>query len=306
MAYLIRKESEMLLSKNVCINVCNSNIKHLKKLGYTNLKIGLRLEIPIEHLTKGSKKKVLVKCDVCGCEKYISYLDYNKNIRIHNTYSCSQKCGNEKRKKTTMLIYGVDSIAKTQYVKEKKEKTNIKKYGFKCSLQNKDVKKKAMETLQKHYGVKVPSKNKNVVNKMKNTNIKKYGVSCTTQVKEIFERQKKSAFKIKIHKETGLYYQGTYEKGFLDFCFKNKIKVYKGKSIYYVFKNQKKMYHSDFYISNKNLIVEIKSGYTFKKEFGKNIAKRKWSILQGHSFIFIINKKYDAFLKIISDINYSS
>lgn len=291
----------MILTKEVYVTICSANYNYFKQLGYANLKYRSRIKIPIKHLTKGSKEKVLVKCDVCGCEKYINYLDYNKNFKKHNTYSCSQKCGNEKRKATTMLKYGVNSVAKTQYVKEQRERTNIKKYGFKCSLQNKDIKQKAIETLQKNYGVNVPSKNKSIVNKMKDTNMKKYGVPCTTQVKEIFDKQKRSAFKTKIHKETGLHYQGTYEKDFLDFCFKNNIQVYKGKSIQYSYKNELKTYHSDFYVEIKNLIVEIKSMYTFKKEFGKNLEKRKASLKKGYKFIFIINKNYKEFLKIIVD-----
>ena len=60
-----------------------------------------------------------------------------------------------------------------------------------------------------------------------------------------------------------------------------------------------KVYYPDYYLPEYNLIVEIKSDYTYKKELDKNICKRKSCVEQGYNFIFIINKNYDEFIQYI-------
>jgi len=98
-----------------------------------------------------------------------------------------------------------------------------------------------------------------------------------------------------------LYYQGTYEFDFLNNYY-NKIEISKVKTIKYIYENCKKCYHPDFYYEKLNLIIEIKSDYTFNKELDKNLAKRKACIEQGYDFIFIINKKYEEFDKLINNL----
>jgi len=82
----------MILSKKIHITICASNYNHFKNLGYKNLKFGNYFEIPIKHLTKGSNKKIKVKCDICGKEKELCYSAYIKNISHGNYYACSAKC----------------------------------------------------------------------------------------------------------------------------------------------------------------------------------------------------------------------
>ena len=119
------------------------------------------------------------------------------------------------------------------------------------------------------------------------------------QNKDIFNKQQESGFRIKKHKKTGLSYRGTYEKHFLDFCFENSIVVENGPSVKFLFEGKNKVYHSDFYLREKNLIIEVKSDYYYKKYLEKNLAKQKSCIQQGYDFIFLINKEYDEFLKTI-------
>jgi len=45
----------------------------------------------IDTLSRGSNKKVYVKCDVCGTEKYLSYRFYLKNIKSHDLYDRQRK-----------------------------------------------------------------------------------------------------------------------------------------------------------------------------------------------------------------------
>lgn len=101
----------------------------------------------------------------------------------------------------------------------------------------------------------------------------------------------------KIHiylKNTGLYYRGTYELDFLNFCFKNNIIVENGKRIRYIIDNKTHFYFPDFLY--RNLIIEIKSKYTFYKNLEINLLKQKSSLDNGFDFIFVVDKDYNNFI----------
>ena len=55
-----------------------------------------------------------------------------------------------------------------------------------------------------------------------------------------------------------------------------------------------------FYLTDYNLIVEIKSSYTYECELEQNLLKQKACLEQGYDFIFIINKNYDEFNELIN------
>ena len=61
----------------------------------------------------------------------------------------------------------------------------------------------------------------------------------------------------------------------------------------------KNVYYPDFYLEEMNLIVEIKSKYTYECDYDKNILKRNGCIKNGYKFIFIIDKNYDEFIFLI-------
>ena len=100
----------------------------------------------------------------------------------------------------------------------------------------------------------------------------------------IFIKSQKSALQRKEHKETGLSYQGTYEKDFLDYCFDNSISIEKGKRIKYIYDGKEHYYFSDFYYEPKNLIIEIKSDWTYNKYLYINLIKEKSCIDSGYDY----------------------
>ena len=55
----------------------------------------------------------------------------------------------------------------------------------------------------------------------------------------------------------------------------------------------------DFYLPDYNLIIEIKSSYTYNYDIERNITKKKYSIENGYNFIFIINKDYSELNSIL-------
>jgi hypothetical protein len=110
----------------------------------------------------------------------------------------------------------------------------------------------------------------------------------------------KEAFKLKFHGEMKLYYRGSYEKHFLDYCFLNKISINSfDDQLYYTHNNRNHRYYPDFYHSKSNTIIEIKSRYTFDFGYEVNILKEKCA-KEKYNFLFIIDKDYKEFNDIIS------
>lgn len=228
----------------------------------------------------------------------------------------------ESSKKTMIELYGVEYPQQSKKIKEKTKQTNLENFGYESNLKNPEVQNQIKETNIKTYGVIYPSKLKIIQDKQKKTNLEKYGVECVLnnkeikdkanqtnielygtkypiQTLEIHEKQQKSGFKIKNHPMLNINYRGTYEKNFLDLCVVKNIQIERGITIKYFFNEIDRVYFSDFYYKPLNLIIEIKSNYTFKKDLEKNLAKQKACTELGYKFIFIIDKNYDEFLRII-------
>jgi len=229
----------------------------------------------IKKLSLNSHVIIKTKCDICQKIGKTSYKNYNRNTKNQTgQYCCSNRCAHNsgKIKKTNIKKYGGNSPSSSAKIKEKQKQAKIKKYGD-GGYNNRD--------------------------KAKETNLKKFNCEHPMQNYELHEKQQLSGKKIKLHEQTGLYYRGSYEKDFLDYCFNNKIKVEKASTIKYEFENKNKIYYPDFYLKEKNLIIEIKSIYTYKKYLDKNIAKENSCKKQGYNYIFIIDKHYEKFKNII-------
>ena len=120
----------------------------------------------------------------------------------------------KKRKKTKLEKYGDENFNN----QEKKKNSLKEKYGS----ENYNNTKARKETLKEKYG----NENFNNQEKKEETCLNKYGVRHTNQISDIMIKIQKSAFKLKFHEEMKLYYRGTYEKHFLDFCFLNNMTMY--------------------------------------------------------------------------------
>lgn len=95
-----------------------------------------------------------------------------------------------------------------------------------------------------------------------------------------------------------------YENDFLDYIFKNNLLredevCFTAPRIKY---DTNRHYYPDFFIPKYNLIVEIKSNYTFKQ---RNILKEQAAKLL-YNYIIIVDKQYDEFAKLISTLSPSS
>jgi hypothetical protein len=218
-------------------------------------------------------------------------------------------CGlklSDKIKSVMVEKYGVIHALESEVIKDKMRSSLIDRYGVDNVSKLQDVKLKKEETCMKNYGVKNPSQNKNISKKQilsyKREYKNKYGVEHPLQRSDIFNNILKSSYKITYFNDV-LFSQGSYELDFLRYCESNGIidMLSNGPSLEYKLNDKSHIYHSDFYIEKYNLIIEIKSTYTYNYDLDKNLAKEIYSKLNGYDFLFIIDKDYDYFFEIVTN-----
>ncbi|NMC57929.1 MAG: hypothetical protein GYA51_00830 [Candidatus Methanofastidiosa archaeon] len=259
-------------------------------------------------------------CAECGNPTKYS----NKWQRGYLKY-CSQECENKgsfkEFEKTNLIKYGVNNPNKIKSVRNKIKQTNIKKYGNSCPMQNdkiqneirnnnlknlgvelpfqsKEIQEKSSLIREQKYGAKYTLQNRELYNKVKSSINKKYGCDYLMQNTVLFEKAFKTRIKLKSYKNTELLYQGSYELDFLEKYY-DKFNIQRGPSIKYKHNKKQKIYHSDFLIPSKNLIVECKNSYLAKRDKNILIKKKKASLREGFKWIMIIDKNYSKFEKII-------
>ena len=288
----------MLISKSVEITADWSSVKKYEDLGYGKMKQGDIFFILVEHLGKYSEVIVEVQCDFCKNYFRRKYSQYTKNIEKHNLFSC-KKCTNNKYKITCMQKYGVENISQLPETHEKIKHSSLERYGVTSYTKLEKFKDDHRAKMVEKYGVDSFSKTEEWLEKQKISSMKKFGVENASQSKEVFSKQQQQRFKIKKYKDTELYYQGSYEKDFLD-NFYERIKIETTSPINYIFEDKNKVYFPDFYLPEFNLIVEVKSTYTFNKHYQQNISKKEFCLKSGFNFLFIIDKNYSEFEPIIN------
>jgi hypothetical protein len=298
----------MIIHEKITIKIAPGNFSWFKKRGYSNFKCGDYIEISLDDINIGSTSLVEAQCQGCKSIKSMKYNTYywvTKKLTVD--YLCN-KCSVSRQIETNLKKYGCKSSLQNEKVREKSKISLLKKYGV-DNISKLDVIKEQRSILMKentdyYNNIIVEKYGKNVSGlewvkeKKKETMLKKWGVENPSQSSQIFEKSQKNGKKIKLH-ECGLYYRGSYEKHFIDFCINNKIKVDKGMTINFRINNNSKVYHSDFFIKDKNLIVEIKSSYYYKKFEELNNIKKEETIKSGYDHIFIIDKDYSLLKKII-------
>lgn len=192
----------MILTENVDVKIINHNLKHYKELGY-NVKCGDNINIPIEHLTKGSHYKIEIKCDICGKKRNIKYNHYNQR-KLKNSYLCV-KCVKEVNKNTNLKKYGVENVSQSNIIKEKKKKTNLKNWGVENVFQSEIIKDKIKKKSLNNYGFDSFVKTDTYKYKCKKTNILKYGFENPMQNDNIKNKSINSSKLIRNKKTLSLY-----------------------------------------------------------------------------------------------------
>lgn len=101
------------------------------------------------------------KLTYCGKECMPKAPVYEKNCvicgngfttRIEGVQTCSKKCAQELKKKTSLERYGVEWGSQSPEVKANRENTNREKYGVKHAIAAPETRQKIMETMVERYG----------------------------------------------------------------------------------------------------------------------------------------------------------
>lgn len=196
--------------------------------------------------------------------------------------------------------YGVDNPQQIPSIKEKTSKTNIEKYGNSVAANSKPVREKIILDNMNKYGVEYFFQSEEFKAmmvgfdnpyKFGSNNYKKrffelYGVENPMHIPEIaeqvqsgFRRYKFVNHKYRMPDGQYIHIMG-YESRTLDKLFAQGYKqediLYRKRDmpeIWYLFEGKRRRYYPDFYIPNKNLVIETKSVFTFELEKEKNELK---------------------------------
>jgi hypothetical protein len=194
-----------------------------------------------------------------------------------------------KTKETCLNNYGVEYPLQNTSVLSKVKSTNIEKYGVENQFQREEVKEIIKLSNIEKYGVECQLSN---LEFKRNSMFKKYGVFNPMQHKLFFNAAIKTSAKRKefLTPSGQLVFLQGYEPQVLKYLLKLGFeeKDFDFQNIPVISYNENKKYHPDIFIKSKNLIIEVKSWYTYKKTLKINLQKKKATIANGYNFNFYI------------------
>lgn len=188
----------------------------------------------------------------------------------------------EKSKNTLLLKYGVEYPLQLKEFQDKFKSTLMERFGVEVPYHSDELKQRGKDTCLKVYGVENALQSPAVRQKGIDTNIKKYGVEYRCQDKEYQEHlQQKSK-----HYKTYKMPSGEIRKvqGYEPFALNDLLKTYTEEQIItsrkyvprisYKSKDKIKYYFPDIYIPSINMIIEVKSSWTYTCKTS-NIQEKK-------------------------------
>ena len=105
------------------------NKQYYTDLGYIYTKKGDKFEVKVEHLTKGAKSLVDVRCDYCGKIIKVKYQNYINRYSPTLKDACTQ-CKTKKAIDSNLNRYGVSNVFELEDIKSKSKNTFLEKYDF--------------------------------------------------------------------------------------------------------------------------------------------------------------------------------
>ncbi len=250
-------------------------------------------------------------CQRCGEE--VVFNDFNSGYDKFCCNSCSSvnywdnatddfiKERTIKLKKTFLERTGEDWCSKTQEHRDKIKATSIKKFGCTHFTQNEEVINKSKETFDKLYGGQGAA-SPLIAEKIKSTTLKNHGVEYAWQIPGVQDKIQASRFALKdyvfpsgrIEKVQGyepraldmLLLEGISEEDIV--VSRQDISDLIG-PIFYEKNGQKSRYFPDFYIKSLNLVVEVKSLFTYNGyDHDEVLLKREATIALGFNYRFMV------------------
>jgi hypothetical protein len=277
-----KKSFRALVKNNGYCNICCINNGKIKQKETNLEKYGTEYPLQNEDIKNKIKQTNIEKY---GFEnpfqnKEVKDKIIETNIKKYGVKSAIQnKEIMKKIQNTNMEKYGCINVAQNENVKNKMKKTNMEKYGVEYNLQSKEIRIKIENTNLQKYGNKMTLQNDEIKEKSKITCLKKYGYEYATQNAIISSKQYSNSNKQYIY-PSGF---SVNIQGYENFALNILLKTYNEKDILtkkidmpvikYDYKNKNRIYFPDIYIPKNNLIIEVKSYYTYKNYLIKNILK---------------------------------
>lgn len=247
-------------------------------------------------------------CHVCGNEYFGKFYSLNDGYRFHDR--CSKKCrANDPKYKEKLAIsnieknghpnnmwgdgvrdktkqkwnkkWGVDNPLKSEEVKAKIKKTNLKKLGVEWPGSSPVSRAKMIQTSIERYG----ENEKFGYSKARKTSLERYGVPYPMQSPKIQSSLKKYRRKTSTFPSGAKYHYQGYENVAIEkllesgvhesqiiICNPLKIPVIE---YFNPVKRKNCHYFPDVFIPSQNLLIEVKSTWTFRNMLSENMAKHR-------------------------------
>lgn len=219
-------------------------------------------------------------------------LKFSNQFKTGYNRHCSPKCAQNSEHtranfQATMLErYGVTNNLALPSVKEQKKQTWLKTLGVDNPAKNTSVKEKIDRTIQRRYGENWRKET------FKRNMLKTYGVENWVQVPKLYQRfsEKRSNKTYLLPSGRSVHVQG-YEHWALDILLQkyseDDVLIHRGvPTVFYDDDGRTCAHYPDICISSKNLLIEVKSGYTFRSLYQKNVLKARAALKAGFNYQF--------------------
>lgn len=224
-------------------------------------------------------------------------------VKRHGVEYAMQSDKFKDQHKLTVSQNNINDPLRLVNIRQKKIATCFKNHGTEYPIQSAELKTKMKQTMIGNIGVEFSQQSPIVREKTKQTCKKRYGVENPSQSAIIRNATIKSSFVAKIYTFPSgklIQVQG-YEPQALDLLLEqyNEEDIIAGDAtkipvISYSFKSKHRKYFPDIYIPSDDMLIEVKSDYTYEKDLEKNLAKQQACLDAGYNFKFIImNNKGD-------------
>lgn len=285
---------------------CSDDCKKISQLAKMQTALASK---DMNAILEKRKATVIAKYGVANVAQADSVRD---KLRITSTATSSIRTA--KTKATNLKNHGVESTNSLQSVKDKKKETFIEKYGVNHQLKIPEVAaavaKKNSENAMERLAVAAQTKlevyddeNYNNRIKYKETCVEKFGVENPSQNAEVHAKKMTSQFRTKEF----IFPSGKIVRlqGYECKAVTELLKIYNESEIitetelipvipYTCDDNKHHAYFPDIYIPKDNMLIEVKSQYTyngFEGWYRTNILKQNASIAAGYKHKFMIMGK---------------
>lgn len=207
--------------KKICSEECRkewASLPENMELRINNSKEAIKEKFGVDNvfqLDKVKQKSKDTKKEKYGDENYNnSQKMYQTNIENRGENYVNDII--EIRREKFLKEHGVEHHLQLDEFKDKMKQTNLDKYGVENVSQVEEFKEKRKETMLELYGVDNASQNEDIKQKKKDTSMNNFGVTHHLKDGKMFLKHQKKQYRVYKYKDTDLYYNGSYEKYFLE------------------------------------------------------------------------------------------